>query len=295
MAGNEFDLPLLLLRDMRLPLAEDYSDPSTVPVGEAWRDQVAASVVAAFRDLRDNMHVRTSSSRAMEIGFQELVASRYSGAGSPTTTQSKATALRRMEFDEHNSMHLSSELGRKKEDVSDHNTAPAPCLSLPTAACGIASSFKHSASDSEIRSNHCDVQSDFLSAFTVPRPGGDLAEGASEASNSDDADERRLQGGAQAPSDPPSSLNPSFQVPVLEGAHEHFEQARREPSSSLLPSPANLDSDHVNTTLSQLDGDHHSNRHGNAHRKNFGFNRSTWMSLHRPEDICCRRVSQVIA
>ncbi|KAL8436897.1 hypothetical protein Efla_002095 [Eimeria flavescens] len=69
--SGDFELPLLLLQPSR-PSLEAPEGAS--PAGrEEWRQEVSASVAAAFRDLQNNMHLRSNNSRAMRMGLGDLL------------------------------------------------------------------------------------------------------------------------------------------------------------------------------------------------------------------------------
>lgn len=74
-ARGEFELPLLLLQSSTdtASMGGTGGPPGGPPVGDEWRQEVSASVAAAFRDLQSNMHLRSSNSRAMRIGLGEML------------------------------------------------------------------------------------------------------------------------------------------------------------------------------------------------------------------------------
>ncbi|KAL8443119.1 hypothetical protein Emag_006069 [Eimeria magna] len=77
-AAGDFELPLLLLQPSS-QVTSAGGPSGGAPTGDEWRQEVSASVAAAFRDLQSNMHLRSSNSRAMRIGLGEALLQGSSG------------------------------------------------------------------------------------------------------------------------------------------------------------------------------------------------------------------------
>ncbi|KAL8445148.1 hypothetical protein Emed_005843 [Eimeria media] len=109
-AAGDFELPLLLLQPSS-QVASAGGPPGGAPTGDEWRQEVSASVAAAFRDLQSNMHLRSSNSRAMRIGlgeallqgssgeFQDAISPQPVTEGAPPSFSNAEASLQRLSSD----------------------------------------------------------------------------------------------------------------------------------------------------------------------------------------------------
>ncbi|KAL8270036.1 hypothetical protein Esti_006028 [Eimeria stiedai] len=109
-AAGDFELPLLLLQPS-CQVASAGGPEEGAPAGDEWRQEVSASVAAAFRDLQSSMHLRSSNSRAMRIGlgeallqgssgeFQDAITPQPVAEGTPSPSSNAGASLQRLPSD----------------------------------------------------------------------------------------------------------------------------------------------------------------------------------------------------